>query len=83
MPSPQTKRLKATVGAQRTTEDRWKEENSSIADNEDADAPRVSQWVDEDDLNDEEDEAESFGPPGNTLTSLENGLPYSTNLLWI
>ena len=61
MPSPHTKRLKAAIGTQRITEDHWREEIFSIADDEDADAPRVSQWVDEDDLNDEEDELTKEG----------------------
>ncbi|KAJ4002368.1 hypothetical protein F5050DRAFT_1717108 [Lentinula boryana] len=62
--------------------DYWDDETSSDptedeANADNADAPRVAQWVDEDVLEDGFDEAESSQLTGNNLTSLEAGTQMS------
>ncbi|KAJ3790937.1 hypothetical protein GGU10DRAFT_302186 [Lentinula aff. detonsa] len=65
--------------AKRKQGDYWNDETSSDpaedeANADNADAPRVAQWVDEDALEDGFDKAESSQLTGNNLTSLEAGL---------
>ncbi|KAJ3734787.1 hypothetical protein DFJ43DRAFT_1061580 [Lentinula guzmanii] len=69
----------SNLQAKRKQGDYWNDETYSDpaedeADADNADAPRVAQWVDEDALEDGFDEAESSQLTGNKLTSLEAGL---------
>ncbi|KAF9076231.1 hypothetical protein BDP27DRAFT_1398466 [Rhodocollybia butyracea] len=57
-------------------EDHWQEESSipEANDEADADAPRIAQWADEDDLDSENEEDATSNAQNNSLTLLENNL---------